>query len=1116
MHKFLNSFFLLIALFFGSFAYADIDDCGIINSAEAVSGVAVDPESFEICDNDISMKVFYLMYGDVLNNEYAQTLISIFTDIPQSTIDLNKVTKFGVSISSIYVVISSLVFSLGTIIIILQTIKYIHKAQSSSQFMGENQAKKVSVLIQGLFVIFLISPVGNILMIQLLIFLMAIIAIMGANYFLGAFLSSAEINSTEFDVNDEILYQESNSFSKSLTSQRLCEIRTSKKILNNNLMEGSKWSDESPNMIAVGDNDMSDFNELALNCLQYYGYAKESTDFPDQIDSISKLRPTLQDCDEHEYIDDIEYYPSDFGSPHNCGTTTYIWPQVETFLEHNPSSSDESYYDNVINKLKTNSYKEKWDLKSFYSNYKSSYKNKIATILNSDDNQETKNRKLKEVFNEGANSITKYLENDELLNETYDSIDSFQLKSNLIYLSHISIANFLLGGNLNKGSFGDYENYLETKDNDYYGIDGLYKDIDNISNDLERVHCAYNWTELNNSRSTYLNYKKYYDNDDDLDDFIKSQNNNGVINFECLTMKTDGNEAYYDYIFEGDEKEKMFSDFKEGTNYNRIYLEGDKEKLKAAEEIIKENYAIKYAKNADLNLNVLAGYNYAVKKSIVESLSSKIKENSDFSVMIETRQKGWASLASMMLVLSKNMVNASKYSNSVLTTSTPTNSSLEKGNNLDFYNIDAFILENEDSINIRDNDLLTMNLGFIFNNMGAANLNTSSKSIGQLNEEEEEGLITRVFVWLIEDFLFSPLNYIKSGSGMDLDKSLVQNLKSCSESNDCISDDSHPLNTMMMFGHASIDKVVSLLILKMASDLLVNAVSHIQNSVDSDSKKKGGKVDQGSGFKKIIGSIFKGFPLMRILNLVLTAVSAIAFALSKILELITPILYLMLFIGIICGYLLPTMPYVFFTIVFIGWLISIFVVSVAAPIWLLRLAQLKENGSTDISFMEIWKITGIVLLKPSLLTISMIFAWTLSSVVLFFINSTMYVVLETTMTNANPIQMIISYSISYFLYVTMIYIALQHSFQMITRFSDEVCQLMGLQKIGDSELVNGLQMERLLGAAFMSQHLNKLVDGVNKQDLGKKGKTKINDIKDEIKDLKSSNKNQAPLGGQKN
>ena len=52
------------------------------------------------------------------------------------------------------------------------------------------------------------------------------------------------------------------------------------------------------------------------------------------IDTINKLRPVLQDCDENEAVDDIQYYPSDFGSPHNCGSVSYIWPQISTFLEH--------------------------------------------------------------------------------------------------------------------------------------------------------------------------------------------------------------------------------------------------------------------------------------------------------------------------------------------------------------------------------------------------------------------------------------------------------------------------------------------------------------------------------------------------------------------------------------------------------------------------------------------------------------------------------------------------------------------------------------------------------------------------------------------------------------
>ena len=42
---------------------------------------------------------------------------------------------------------------------------------------------------------------------------------------------------------------------------------------------------------------------------------------------------------------------------------------------------------------------------------------------------------------------------------------------------------------------------------------------------------------------------------------------------------------------------------------------------------------------------------------------------------------------------------------------------------------------------------------------------------------------------------------------------------------------------------------------------------------------------------------------------------------------------------------------------------------------LLKLAQLKDDGSTSITPMELWQVTGSVLIKPPLLTIAMIFAW---------------------------------------------------------------------------------------------------------------------------------------------
>ena len=66
--------------------------------------------------------------------------------------------------------------------LLYQTGKFIYVTQSSGQFMGKDNGKTLNIVMQGLTA-FLIVPVGDILMIQLIILIMAIIGIMIANFF---------------------------------------------------------------------------------------------------------------------------------------------------------------------------------------------------------------------------------------------------------------------------------------------------------------------------------------------------------------------------------------------------------------------------------------------------------------------------------------------------------------------------------------------------------------------------------------------------------------------------------------------------------------------------------------------------------------------------------------------------------------------------------------------------------------------------------------------------------------------------------------------------------------------------------------------------------------------
>jgi conjugal transfer/type IV secretion protein DotA/TraY len=1061
----------------------DNADCALIIDSKSKSGFSVDPNSYEICDGDLSLKIIYMLYGDILTNDIVKNFVEILIDVPQSNVELNQVSGLSAPIAAIYYALTNLIFSIGSIFIVYQSISYLHKAQVSGQFLGQNKGNAIKVALQGLGVLFLIVPIGNILLIQLIVFLMAILGIMIANYFLSAFLSSVEVKSTKFEVNNESLYHSSGAFSKGLVSIELCKERTNQLILSNKVTATSEWVKESPDSYAWGDNDMEEFNELAHQCLSYYSKGKESSDFEKQVKSIVVHKPTLDDCDDGEVIDEITYHKKDFGSPHTCGKIEYTWPDMETMMptDISASDSDKKIFFEIVGSVSIGSmwatifpmagkglinskdYKNNWSAKNNYKLFLDANKKSINDILSSDLKDEEKDKSLKEIFNAHSNLILEKLRKDEVLQSPeYENIENFQLKSNLIYVNHLAISNYLLGGmTTNDQSFSlDTDKvYRPGESVEFFGIDTFSPTIKEASLNLHKSHCAYNWESLYESRYNYLIYEETTEENTALTNFMDKTKK---IDFECTILgknAEDSNKPYIKYVFDGTERDEYFSDIKIGAN-------GVKEKSKDQEAIkitkVKMNeLSIKYINEAGNNMTYLTGYNYAVKDALVRSMSERLKETADFKIMIETRQSGWAALGGMMLSISKNMVNASSYSNSILNTANVESKMDQKDGNLEFYNIKAFIIENEENIAINDNTLLTMNLSSLFGSLGVTSV---SKNLNDAGNETEDGMLEDILDYILTDIIFSPMKYLIGGSNMDQDESLIKNLESCSKSLDCYPSDSHPLNNMMMFGHAIIDKVVSIILLKYAVDFVVSLLQ----SMDGDAKGKSGIGDFGSLISKIFGFI-PG--IGTIASVFISVLTVLAIGLQMILNAIAPFMIILMTVGILCGFMLPTLPYVFFTIVFIGWIITIFIVTIAAPIWILKLANLREDGKTSISVGEIWRITGSVLLKPPLITIAMIIAWTISSVSLYFINSTFFTVLEATLVDSNPISMMIAHIMAYVLYVALIYIILQHSFGLIGKFSDDVSQLIGVNQIGDQQSIQGLQVERLLAAGAVGQQL---------------------------------------------
>jgi hypothetical protein len=1056
MKRIFKLLLIVSTLIFSTGLYADVVECGINSDGTIIK------ESMEVCNSDISFKILYMLFGDVLEDSKVKPFVDLLVTVPESTKQIHKIAGLSAPLLSIFQVLGSIIFTIGTILMFYQTSNYLYKASSSGEFMGQGQKKVASVATQGLVAIFLITPINSVLVIQVIILLMSIMGIMLANYFTASFLGTIEIQSSKVEIDDVEILAMAKTFAATLTATELCKEKTTQMILNEKLTVGSQWNKESPDQTGswYNDNDMKEFNELVYECRKYYGRHEESKNLENQPGAIEVLIPDIPVCDDEISNADITYYPDDFGADHSCGSVQYAWPDLRIMLSQAPTSEEQDAFDSVEEMLKDTDLKSKFSpYKNFTTSFYSNNRSKIENIVKSLDKDKEKNKQLKDIYNIYSKKLFDIIKADSNLSNEFSGVKSSKLKSDLIYSQHLSVVNYLLGGSLDDTDwFNEYSAY-QYDAKKIYGIDTIKVSAAKSALSLEKAHCSYSWMDLQKSRKTYKIYKHSTTENDSLESFINNGNNGGI-NFECMFFKRNfanhngnGNGEFYN-VLELDPN--YFIDLV--VDQDKISINPNKQIVLNTAKNYKEVEYVKHLKDALVEVSIVSGYHYAVKKAAMEHLALMLKEVTDTKILVETRQKGWASLGGMMLAISKEQSNAQKFSQAILSTAIATAGSGGDAQFMNFQNFDALASKEQSVVDFRS-ALLNMKVGAVLLGGTDQGFINSYKDTNISDAESDRTMIEGALNW-IRNYIFSPMKYIKMGSGMDVDDSLVAGLEKCSQDNDCYPSETHPINALMMFGHETIDRVVMIVLVGEVSNLIAN----LEISLGPD---KSGIKSATNKITKLIAFVGGSIGVfIKILQFVASIIAAV-------INLIEPALGALFLVGVLCGYLVPTMPYMIFTIVFLGWIINIFTVMVASPFWILLLANLKEDGNTSISFSKIWSITGSVLLKPPLITIAMIFSWTMASVSLFFINSTIFTVIESTSNNGSIINSIISYTATYVLYITLIYIVLQHSFKIMTSFADQISQLMDVQGTGDSQMYGSLGVERLLAASMMSESVFK-------------------------------------------
>ncbi len=1094
----------------------------------------IDPKNTTICETDISYRILHMIFGPSIDSTTSESLFYLIHKPDGSNIaEMTARAGVGYTVKSLYQSITILIFMIFTAVIGYQTIKYIHFAQKNGAFMGDEQGQKKSlnVAITSLILIILVTPIGSLMVIQVLVLVLAVIGIKLANYFLSSFLNNTGVQSAEPKLADSMLLMKAESNAETILAGNLCEIQTKQAILTNNYKPDSFYFEKSWYSSFLSLLWFADDNEplrKANFCVSYYDVIDEQAD---KIYNISFKMMDFKTCDTNSSTySPVKREPDQTGHPHECFNASYNWPS-ETFIDTMVgetgllTSSADSEQD-AVNELERYEsaieeglYKRKFNFDSNYSVLVESNKDSIIDILNNEYETVTMLREeyIKKL-NEIAENYANTLDDEPLLTVNVNNEVTNSQISQLLYIKHLAALNTLNGSyRYNKESneipFVNLVNISSLNDiNGLYffagvagGIVGnasqIYDNVNNINThklydnvaisgiqnmnkrlmynaalDLLRSQCVSNISpEDSLGRESFNTYEKIKDNPKDLD-------TEDSINFDCLILShviNNENDAkdspLLKHLIIDDNTSEISEDI--ADIYENLMSKNPKDAFEAKNDNMDllTVYNTEKLTNAQNNKVLMASYFYIVNKAMTMKLSKELKKNLDLSVLINTRQKGWASLGGMMLDISTKQINGNALMNDLYNSfQTSAYFTQNEAGEYKFVNTEAFI--NKKTEEPVSNDMAItppdLKISYLDNERISVLSNTirkTSNSSSYQKEAIDRSITEKITAWLIEFLFETPINHIKVGTGLidsTLDASELEGdgaalqvlLKDCAESGNCYSQHSHPLNAVTMFGQTVLNNTVNIL-------LISSAISWLNKAMEIDSG--------------VSGSVMKSLKAIPGMQIILPILKAALLMIDLFLQFIKPALYTLVLVGLLCGYFLPTIPYLMSTIVILGWYLTIFVITISIPLSLLMWSRIKSDGQTEITFGNVWSLVGTVLVKPPLITIAIILSWVFVNISVYYINSTVYTLFSLS-ADFGFMFAIIRTILLYVLYMFILYFVIQHSFKIIINFSNEVEELLKISSSNDNNMYSSLGVQNFMASQQMSGIITQMADQSNK------------------------------------
>lgn len=980
---------LLLLLFFLSFsnnAFSnENNECGVDENNQ------IEAYSINVCSNDVALNMSYSLLGFLYDEyvfPYGYTKFVDTEKIRKNQEDFSDYYKrFGVIFKDIFTAMNYITIAILYILIPYYIISGIVNSVGGN-FLGQVDksatAKRISVGV------FLLVPINGITIAQIIILNASVISISGANFVLSTFLSFMQNNIPEIAEVDEfdgkinsidetsIYWDYALLDVKKMTKIAICRNRTSQYLMEK--------------QINVGEN-MDEF----ISC---------NSPNPNSIKTSIKNNEKINFTNENSFINynltgDDELYSSDvfFGNKitKSCNSdNTFEYSCGEIIL---PSQN--------INL-------EKVKISKFELNkriIKDAEKISLSYNINED-------------INEKWNEFWDFLNQEG--NSNFSDLSIVSQKNNkkiISYYYHQMVQNYLLNGIVfgkkeyeNDSSFFsflwendgipliDIENEKELK------IQEKFSEINEIAKKIEFLECVDDGSELVNSLNA-LNK-------------IKNGTNSKKVSAKCLYY--DSNNAEVIGLIDGELP---------------VLFDGEDKEQKS---IIINNKIKETIDSAEKEIRLVANKIYLIKKGVMNSFNKTIRstQETDYeetyfneNILIQARQLGWGAIGSLIRRIIQETDSESKLQKSILT-------GIEYKENMRNNMVSLDIKEDKYKYPNLNNEINQVFNSF-YNNEKLLKIEDLSitKYVDNYMEQQQEsfqGSAEEVSLELFFDMLnILTENVSQFNKAMGINSSGIKTSNNeNNELTECIKGNSscgvpliHPMQTINKLGKD---------ILTFTTGVGASVVTIYLNKValeNIDDEKKEAKIKKGKS-KKEMNKLKKNKAFKKVLpGFASNILSGDVFTL--IISMFSTLFALLGAIGVFFAYILPLIPFFIFIMALIGWIVLLFQILMISNIWVALLFQPKSNGENKEGIQAIYNAIAQLLLRPSLITISLIISWFLFIILIIIVNLTVGPLLSKITETSHLLGLLdITFTLSF--YAIIIYIVTQIAFKFIEYMPQKV------------------------------------------------------------------------------